>query len=80
MLVEELRDFKTTPLRERLRALLSSKFARVTYTEAIELLLASNVQFSGSFLVPFIFNLSLVEPYWGLDLGSEHERWLAERN
>jgi len=65
--VKQLRDFKTVPLCERIQLVLSTKFARVTYTEAVELLLASNVQFE-------------VEPYWGLDLGSEHERWLAEQH
>jgi asparaginyl-tRNA synthetase len=65
--VKQLRDFKLVPLCERLRAVLDSNFARVTYTEAVELLLASNVEFE-------------VEPYWGIDLGSEHERWLAEQH
>lgn len=65
--VKQLRDFKTVPLIQRIRSVLETRFARVTYTEAVELLLASNVQFD-------------VEPYWGLDLGSEHERWLAEQH
>jgi len=65
--VKQLRDFKVVPLCQRLGAILNSRFARVTYTEAVQLLLDSGVQFE-------------VDPYWGLDLGSEHERWLAEQH
>jgi len=65
--VKQLRDFKTVPLCQRLQSILSSRFARVTYTEAVKLLQESGVQFEE-------------EPYWGLDLGSEHERWLAEQH
>lgn len=52
----------------RLENLLAEPFARVTYTEAIEILIkeSSKVQFNEK-----------VE--WGIDLGSEHERHLAEK-
>eukprot|EP01127_Copromyxa_protea_P002819 TRINITY_DN12759_c0_g1_i1.p2 TRINITY_DN12759_c0_g1~~TRINITY_DN12759_c0_g1_i1.p2 ORF type:complete len:568 (-),score=188.98 TRINITY_DN12759_c0_g1_i1:152-1828(-) len=61
----DVRGFKATPLRERIQAVIDSKFARVTYTEAIEILEKSGVEFEE-------------KPYWGIDMGSEHERWLAE--
>jgi len=60
-----LEGFRATPLRERIQAVASSGFGRVTYTDAIELLLQSGVEFETT-------------PYWGLDLSTEHERWLAE--
>lgn len=43
-----------------------SSFGRVTYTEAIELLKKSGNKFE-------------VKPEWGIDLGTEHERYLAEK-
>lgn len=43
-----------------------SDFARVTYTEAIELLKKSGHKFNE-------------RPEWGLDLGTEHERYLSEK-
>jgi asparaginyl-tRNA synthetase len=63
---KELRGFRDTPLRERLQLVADSDFGRVTYTEAVEILQKCGVKFE-------------VDPYWGLDLGSEHERWLAEK-
>jgi asparaginyl-tRNA synthetase len=50
---------------ERLNRLAQARFARLTYTEAIERLLASG----RSFEYPV---------RWGMDLQSEHERWLTE--
>jgi len=61
----DIRGFKATPLRERLQAVAESNFARVTYTDAIEILLKSDVEFEET-------------PFWGIDMGSEHEKWLAE--
>jgi len=52
----------------RLENLLESPFARLTYTEAIEILIKESKK--AKFKVP-------VE--WGMDLGSEHERYLAEK-
>jgi asparaginyl-tRNA synthetase len=63
--VPDIRGFKATPLRERIQAVIDSSFARVTYTEAIEILENCKVEFGE-------------KPYWGIDMGSEHERWLAE--
>lgn len=52
---------------ERVQTLANSGFARVTYTEAVDILLASGK----SFEFP-------VE--WGIDLQSEHERYLVEEH
>jgi len=65
---KELRNFKLQPLTERLQAVVSKDFARITYTEAIEILLKVN---------PGTFEQTV---YWGLDLASEHERYLAEKH
>lgn len=50
----------------RLEACLTSSFARITYTEAIAILEKSKEKFEFS-------------PCWGMDLQSEHERYLAEK-
>jgi asparaginyl-tRNA synthetase len=57
-------------LRARLENVVNEPFARLTYTEAIELLLLPEHLDAGNFSV---------KPYWGLDLGSEHERYLTEK-
>merc|ERR1712190_278397 len=53
---------------QRLEALLAEPFGRLTYTDAIDVLLkeSEKVQFQ-------------VPVEWGMDLGSEHERHLAEK-
>jgi len=53
---------------KRLENLLAEPFARLTYTEAIKILQDESPK--AGFQVP-------VE--WGIDLGSEHERYLAEK-
>lgn len=58
------------PLRKRLHSIINSQFARVTYTEAIEIL--QQVESSGH-----VFEEKVV---WGMDMGSEHERYLCERH
>eukprot|EP00811_Abedinium_folium_P002906 NODE_12675_length_1210_cov_3.345337.p2 GENE.NODE_12675_length_1210_cov_3.345337~~NODE_12675_length_1210_cov_3.345337.p2 ORF type:complete len:221 (-),score=71.70 NODE_12675_length_1210_cov_3.345337:67-729(-) len=52
---------------ERLTSLISEPFARVSYTEAVDILIKESPK--ANFLTP-------VE--WGMDLGSEHERHLTE--
>ena len=52
-------------LLERLDNIIDSDFMRITYTEAIELLIESNQEFT-------------FKPAWGKDLQSEHERYLTE--
>jgi len=53
---------------QRLENLLAEPFARISYTEAIEILIKESP--TAGFQVP-------VE--WGMDLGSEHERYLCEK-
>ena len=53
-------------LLERLNALVNSEFVRVSYTEAVELLKAHNDQFQ-------------YKVEWGVDLQTEHERYLTEQ-
>lgn len=60
-------NFIEKGLFEKLNNVLSNEFARVTYTEAIEILEKSNKKFD--------FPVK-----WGIDLQSEHERYLAEEH
>ena len=59
------------PLRARLQAVVDMPFQHVTYTEAIDLLQRSRPYKKKKFKYP-------VE--WGVDLQSEHERWLVEKH
>ncbi len=61
---------RTMGLIEQLRFVVDNDFARITYTEAVELLLQSKPYKKGQFEFP-------VE--WGVDLQSEHERYLVEK-
>ena len=58
-------SFVDKGLLERLNNVVSSEFARVTYTEAVELLMKHNDKFE--------YKVS-----WGTDLQTEHERYLTE--
>ena len=51
---------------DRLKAVASADFARVTYTEAIDLLIKSGQEFD--------YPVS-----WGIDLQTEHERYITEK-
>lgn len=53
-------------LQERLETLVNSEYKRMTYTEAVELLKKADVTFENP-----------VE--WGLDLKTEHERYISEK-
>ncbi len=59
-------QFVDKTLLERLTALRNADYAKVTYTEAVEVLLKSGE----SFKYPV---------YWGVDLQTEHERYLTEK-
>ena len=59
------------PLRARLQAVVDAPFQHVSYTEAIDLLQQSKPYKKKKFKY-------LVE--WGVDLQSEHERWLVEKH
>lgn len=63
---------RSMELIEKLQFVLASDFARVTYTEAVEILKNSKPNKTGKFQYP-------VEK-WGVDLQSEHERFLVEKH
>jgi asparaginyl-tRNA synthetase len=60
-----------TGLIAKLEAVASQDFVRITYTEAIDILLQSPAYKKKKFK----YDLS-----WGTDLQSEHERWLVEKH
>ncbi len=64
-----LNNFVDKGLKERLELVKSSRFARLSYTEAIALL-EEAVKKGASFEFPV---------YWGCDLQSEHERYITEQ-
>ena len=64
--MEFFNNFVDKGLLERLDNILSNEFGRVTYTEAVDLLLKSGHEFEFP-----------VE--WGIDLQTEHERYLTEQ-
>ena len=59
-------------LRDRLRFVVDNQFERLSYTEAVEILRNSTPNKKGKFQFP-------VEK-WGIDLQSEHERYLVEKH
>lgn len=65
---EERREMS---LLETLNFVVHNEFKRITYTEAIDILLASNHFKKGKFKYPVA---------WGMDLQSEHERYLVEKH
>ena len=64
--LEFFNKFYDKELIERLNNILHSEFARVTYTEAVELLKKVNDKFE-------------YKVEWGTDLQTEHERYLTEQ-
>ncbi len=58
-------------LLEKLSFVVSNDFERLTYSQAIEILLQSNHHKKGKFNYPIS---------WGIDLQSEHERYLVEKH
>lgn len=64
-------DQRSMDLLEKLNFVLSNDFIRLTYTEAIEILINSPYYKKKKFQFP-------VE--WGIDLQSEHERYLVEKH
>ena len=63
--MEFFNKFIDTTLIERLNLILKSEFKRMTYTEAIDILLKADKKFD-------------YKVEWGIDLQTEHERYLAE--
>lgn len=64
--IDFLNQFVDKGLKERLNHVVNSKFAHITYTDAIEKLKEHNDQFE--------YKVS-----WGIDLQTEHERYLTEQ-
>lgn len=64
--IEFFNKFIEKGLIDKLNNVLNNDFARVTYTEAIDILIASGQKFD-------------YPVKWGIDLQSEHERFLAEK-
>lgn len=64
-------DQRSMDLTEKLNFVVNNDFVRCTYTEAIEILKNSNYYKKNKFQFP-------VE--WGVDLQSEHERYLVEKH
>jgi asparaginyl-tRNA synthetase len=64
--MEFFNKFIDKGLLERLHNVLNSDFVRLTYTEAVEKLIASGEK--------FVYPVS-----WGIDLQTEHERYLTEK-
>lgn len=62
---------RSLPLSEKLNFVVGNPFERITYTEAVEILLKSKPHKEKKFQFP-------VE--WGIDLQSEHERYLVEKH
>ncbi|MFM1931518.1 MAG: hypothetical protein RL226_821 [Bacteroidota bacterium] len=58
-------------LLERLKFVVENPFERITYTDAIDILLDSKPYKKGKFKYPVS---------WGIDLQSEHERFLVEKH
>lgn len=63
--IEFFNSFVDKGLIDKLNNLVNSDFGRVTYTEVIDILKKSNKKFD-------------VDVEWGMDLKSEHERYIAE--
>ena len=64
--IDFLNQFVDKGLKERLELVAGSDFARVTYTEAVEILKKNNDKFE-------------YKVDWGTDLQTEHERYLTEK-
>lgn len=64
--MEFFNKFIDKGLLDRLQNILDSEFARITYTEAVDILLKSGQKFE--------YPVS-----WGIDLQSEHERYITEK-
>lgn len=67
----KLEDRRAMSLTDTLRFVVDNNFERITYTEAVELILNSKEYKKGK----FEFELE-----WGKDLQAEHERWLVEKH
>ncbi|MEY3397471.1 MAG: hypothetical protein RL220_65, partial [Bacteroidota bacterium] len=69
--LKPVEERQAMPLMERLEMVVNNPFERISYTEAIDLLMESPHYKKKKFKYP-------VE--WGIDLQSEHERYLVEKH
>jgi len=69
--VEFLNSWVDKGLKDRLNNVISKDFVRISYTEAIAVL--------EDHLKTKKVKKFNEKPYWGIDMGSEHERYLAEK-
>ncbi|MEI7595693.1 MAG: asparagine--tRNA ligase [Bacteroidota bacterium] len=65
-------DERSMELIEKMSFVLNNEFQRLTYTEAFDILRNSNHNKKGKFQYPI--------NEWGIDLQSEHERYLVEKH
>lgn len=65
--IELFEKFVDPTLKETLNNIVNNDFARITYTEAIEIMKKSGEKFE-------------YEPEYGIDMQTEHERYLAEKH
>ncbi len=63
--IEFLNNFVEKGLLDKLNKLVNDRFDRITYTDAVDILLKSGKKFE-------------YRVEWGIDLQSEHERYLTE--
>ena len=66
-----MQERQATPLLDRLKHIHENEFVRISYTEAIDILIQSPAYKKKKFKYP-------VE--WGIDMQSEHERYLVEQH
>lgn len=66
-------------VKQRLQLVAESGFRRVSYTEAIEILQKALQDFRPSRKGEKLFPNTDVEVTWGIDMSSEHERYLSEK-
>lgn len=73
--IDEEKQFKQEDksilISDRIDSMLSEDFAKITYTEAINILMHSKPHKKGKFEFPIS---------WGVDLASEHEKYLVEKH
>ncbi|MDR2130814.1 MAG: asparagine--tRNA ligase [Odoribacteraceae bacterium] len=69
---EKKAEERSMELIEKLRFVLENPFEHLTYTEAIDVLKSSKPNKNGKFQYPI--------DRWGVDLQSEHERYLVEKH
>lgn len=69
--IDFFNEWTDKTLKARLQAFIDTPFVRISYTEAIETL--------EQHLREKKVKKFNEKPYWGIDMGSEHERYLAEK-